>query len=548
MAMGDVRGAVGAPRITQMAPAVSFHRHIGGAIENVLPWLTGMQTSKSVDGSAGTFVLRLLYENALGERRDWQDLLADDDWVMLGVQDGDLQWLLMVGMIDSVTWEREVGEQGDVAEVFIVTGRDLTKPFIETPLLMMPHVSYDPALAYGTFYSAVQALSLLGADFGPGETVRALYEFMMRAGDYRTDDPWWRVPDSLPLEGQTGRRRGRQLTDLISLDRLDTSVEGSFAAFGSLLSEPGKGSQIWDVLQGHCHTVLNEFFIDLAPTGEQYLARRDGAASIIAARPGEGFSALPSLVLRERPFPVSAEVSATRARGEAWARLARTTASERETSRISLSRGAERWNYFLVESGGGSSFSSMVLAQAALAAENGDVATASLFAGVPAIDRDSVQRHGLKQMELKSRYLNVDRAGSIDIFTGWTRVIRDWHCLDHLYLAGEVEFVSCMPGIRVGERLDLEMRGKTWQCYVERVEHSFSIDQNGACVHSTEVGLTRGHPEPLRAVDRYVRRFSAGGSSVVGATPAQPAEVIGAIREATAPIVTPLPAGIPDDG
>ena len=545
MAMGDIRGSTGVPRITQMSPVVSFHRHDGGAIwsEGVLPWLIGMQTAKSVDGSPGTFVLRLVYESAQGDRRDWQGLLADDDWVMLGVQDGDLQWLLMVGMIDSVTWEREASDTGAVTEVFVVTGRDLTKPFVETDLLMMPHVSYDPALAYGTFYSAVQALSLLGPDFGPGETVKALYEFMMRAGVYRTEDPWWRVPDSLPLWGQGGRRRGRQLTDMISLDRLDTSVEGSFAAFGSLLAEPGKGSQIWDVLEGHSHPVLNELFIDMAPTGN----RREDAASAIVARAGEGFSALPSLVLRERPFPVSTEVSAARAREETWARIPRTMASELETSRISLSRGVERSNYFLVESGGGSSFSAMVLAQAALAAENGDVATASLFAGVPAIDRDSVQRHGLRRMEIKSRYLNVDRAGDIDMFTGWTRVIRDWHCLDHLYLAGEVEFVSCLPGVRVGERLDLTMRGTTYQFYAERVEHSFAIDQNGACVHSTEVGVTRGHPDPLRAVDRYVQRFGRGGSSVVGRAPSRPAEVTGVIREAVTPIATPLPDGIPGD-
>ena len=32
MAMGDIRGSVGVPRITQMSPAVSFHRHDGGAI------------------------------------------------------------------------------------------------------------------------------------------------------------------------------------------------------------------------------------------------------------------------------------------------------------------------------------------------------------------------------------------------------------------------------------------------------------------------------------------------------------------------------------
>ncbi|RTL20080.1 MAG: hypothetical protein EKK55_18355 [Rhodocyclaceae bacterium] len=535
MAMGDLRRRE-RPDFTRMRPLVVFHSHRYGPIPTEA-WLTQVVTSKTIDGRPGQWSVVLRRDIATGERRDWPELVIDDDWVEIGVSLGSRQWIAMVGLVDSVSWSIQSTDRGGADIAYTIAGRDMTKPLVETQLLMMPHVSYDPALAFGIFYNAINALSQLAPDAGPGEVVRNLYDFVMRGGEYRNEARWWAVPDSLPVRVTGAPTRRRQFSDIVATDKIDLDTEGQFAAYGSLLSAPGGGGQLWDLLVSHSNAVLNELYIDLAPLGDA------DPVSALTSDPGRDFEVAPAIILRERPFPISTGLAQATSRRQRWSTLPRTTIGANDLAEMTLARGQERFNYFLVDAGSGMNQTSAVLAMAALAAQNGDVGTAALLEGVPAIDRAAVEVHGLRRLETTSNFINASPDG-VDVYVGWTKLLRDWHCLAHEFWAGTVKTGKVLPGVRVGERLDLDLGDRVLQFYVESVTHALSVGQQGGVTSSTTIEVTRGHADPQRAVDAYLSRFTGVGQSTLGRVPASE-QVLRTIREAVAPITAPLPGFIP---
>lgn len=532
MAMGDLRTPAvrmgsrpsGAFRgSTSVLPLVQVHRHGSGDAPNLGAVVESLTTSKSIDGSPGTFQFTFKAGNIVGPGFIE---IRNNDWVRLGVEAEGRQWLAMIGLVDNINRSIESAD-GAQDDTWTVSGRDITKVLTDTDMLMAMHAGYDVALAYATFYGAVNALSVIGTG-SPGQVVRSLYEYMMQAGSQRVVDnpPIWKVPDSLPLPFETARGRietyRRQASDIIQ-DRISNDVEGKFSAYGSLLARPNSGGQVWSILQDHANPVLNELWIDLAPPlslSGSALAFADSGLDVPGTSAGTGeteFKLAPAIFLRERPFPT------VKGGDGAWKSLPTTIVDMSDVVSASLSRGNERYTYFLVESGGGLSFSAMVMAQAALAAAGGE-----LFEGVPAIDRDAIPLHGVQRLEQTSTYIN-ETDGALDIYVGWTLKLRDWYALNPLFSSGTLELGFVAPGIRVGERLivsgllldnEREFGGGTGgeiatgegaggvEFYVQEVEHKIQVG-GGVTQHNTTLTLTRGIREPLSALAGYVKRYEA---------------------------------------
>lgn len=554
MAMGDLSIAANRPGTVPTGAfrgshttriVADLHQHGETEKINLGPYIRSLTTSKTIDGLAGTWSITMKQNQFIKGFDSW-DQIRDNDWIRLGVQQGSKSWLIMVGLVDRV--QKKTSTAGGArTDSWVISGRDMTKPLIETDLLMMPFSGYDTVLAYGSFYGAVNALQNFAGDVGPGDIVASLYNYMMRAEDEsRTEGiKWWSVPQTFPATtlGSARPAADRQFSDIFDTSRLDRTLTGSFAAYGSLLAKPNEGGRVWEILRAHSNDVLNECFVDLLPPAE---SAGSPMAFVIGPEQTE-WVLRPGLVVRERPFPSLPGSAPHRCDDNPWEKLPTTVMDISDFTSFNTARsGSERFNYFLVESSGGSSFTAMILAQAAQVSRDG---LGALFDGVPAIDRESVQNHGLQRLEQTSSYLNT-QGGGLDIFAGWTRLIRDWYMLNHEYRSGVVESAFILPGIRVGERLivqNVDREGLPVEFYVEGIEHEVTVLDGGAVEHSSSVTITRGHQDPAGAIAQYVSKFTTG-SVINSQTAAEVRQTLDTISDVVGGIDLPdLPPVVGED-
>lgn len=519
MAMGDLTraraeggtrpgiGAVSALRAQRRGIVVAqLHRHVDSEPVNLTPYLRAVKAGKRIDGSAGVASVVLKAHVPGHPRRDWLEQVEDGDWIRVGFFDGVFEWFVFQGIVDTVRRSTRP-PAGAPVHLFTVTARDLTKPLEDTEILDTPHAAYDPKTAWAMFNGAVDALSKLPGRAGAGTVVRSLYHFLMRAGDYRVDGVrWWAVPPSVPAYFTAGAAVGselRQFSDLVSEEHLADDLPGEFASYGSLLAAPNSGGRVSDLLRAHCNPVLNELLVDMRPSPAQ------AHSPYAYATAGAGYDLRASLILRERPFPsLSGSAPHRGDNNNPWKDLPTTRLHVADCETVDLGRGgAERYNFFLCEAGTGGRMRDTVIAQAALGGNQ--------FDGVPAIDALSVEIHGLRRLEQTSIFIPTS-GGDLDIFVGWTKLLRDWYALNHRYLSGSVKVAFALPGVRVGERLVLEGHNpQPLEFYVESVDLDFQVTDNGVCNTSTTLGLTRGLADHLGELAGVEARYRSGSRSIL---------------------------------
>lgn len=500
MAMGTLPGQMGGARGTWrgsrgMRPVVHLYRHrdaAGDGAVDLTPYLTSVRTEKTLDAPAGTWALAL---KARAHATDavtvsWLDEVDDDDWITIEFEDGQRRWLVMIGLVDSVRRDISAGTGGADVVTYRIRGRDIAKPLVDSELVWLPWAQFDASLDYGFLYGFGNALAMLPDLAGPGSVVSGLFRFLTGSGIYRRDGRrMWTVPATLRLfdaggdeiSGDEGRST-LQFGDVVSLARVDTELPGQLASPEVVLQAAGNGTHPWDLLRQFSNDVLNELFVDLVDVGSLDADTRGTIAG--------DFDAIPALTLRQRPFPASGE-AAPAAR---WRALPETTLDLADLESVDVGRsGAERFNFFLVTSGGNGSFDPYALALAGAGAAPVDPSdrARSLWHGLPAVDLASAERHGWRRMERQSVFLNVAEGG-LELHYGWTLLLRDWYALSHAHLQGSLAAAFLLPGIRIGERLRLRDRTGEEHYYVEGVAHDWRVGRQGEIRGRTSLTVTRG--------------------------------------------------------
>ena len=126
----------------------------------------------------------------------------------------------------------------------------------------------------------------------------------------------------------------------------------------------------------------------------------------------------------------------------------------------------------------------------------------------PLWDVGDIQRHGLRKMEVQSRYV----ADENDLFTmseKQRKLIRDWHCLGAYFYSGEIELGHPRPEARIGTRLKVRNTNENDQewYYIESVRNTWTL-RAGA---ETKLGVTRGYVGPettiLAQLQEAARRY-----------------------------------------
>lgn len=482
---GNVNGRMRGTGAWKLRATVHTH---GGRAHALDAHVVNGSAGKTMAGPFGTFSITAKARALIGgveQTRVWDDLVEPGDWIEIAAANGRDERPLQIGRIDSVSRGRAAGPDGVQVTTYTFNGGDLGRLLALTSLTDMRAISLSRIAAQVNALGAANALAAV-SKLTPDAVVRFLFDYSLAGGAYRHPTArCWAVPPTLALPGSAGP--GRQLHDLVSFDYVTGAMEGLLAASVAFASSlPGAG-RCWDTMAQYANLALNELFLDLRPPLSQ---QHDTS----------GANLRPSLVFREKPFPHLPESAPWRTAsfGAAWSALPITVIHAFDPENETLARNdAERTNYWSFISGGTEASYRDVVTEATFRSGR-----AALDGGAPRLHLSSIEQHQLRRMEQQSLYVDPAAIAGLTagaepngwmLYTGWTGLIRDWYAPNHRFLAGTIPLAFALPGIRVGERLQVVYpNGEAVELYVEGVDHSFRRSANGTPAGRTRLTVTRG--------------------------------------------------------
>jgi hypothetical protein len=122
----------------------------------------------------------------------------------------------------------------------------------------------------------------------------------------------------------------------------------------------------------------------------------------------------------------------------------------------------------------------------------------------PQVDLESVRHHGVRRMDARSRYMTdpeyvkqevgEDTEAQTEVYLkmaiAYRNIVRDLHCMNHLFLNGSITLNHSRPDIRIGSRIRIEQPGEgvsEMSAYVEGVQHNWAYGTG------TRTSLTVSH-------------------------------------------------------
>jgi hypothetical protein len=455
------------------------------------PVLTKVLVANRVGSTGGAFQL-----TAKATRRAAQDFMSivhDDDWVDIELFMHDKPFHVMRGRIDSVVLRHTATSSGATTVTIDIYGRAFGSIFELSPIYFDPFT--DGVLA-AQGYAAV----LQGDDRIPtsvSETVgKLLTAFLSAAAELGRAN--WQVPNSM----KSARLNGIGDSPLSFIDHLRFSPDGTASRawirddpprqhVNSLtFSGPGPDRVFWELLQTWADLALCDFYCDLLHPEDRYFKNME------SVRAGDSRMAL---ILRDKPFPTYSRRSEPGVleaidSGPWFEQLTEYEVPERQVRGKRVARsGAARRNAFYV---------TPLLTQSLGAALRGFQQ--------PLWNPQSMQAHGVRRHVVQTMYVPTTLDGSNSDFLGvsarYRERIRDWLCLNHLFLTGTVDLIL-RPDIRVGQKLHIHGPSPAqdeWY-YVDGVTHSWSETQT-----ATSVTVSRGWvgPELAAGGETFISRLN----------------------------------------
>lgn len=408
--------------------------------------------------------------NPLFEGKTWSEVLNDGDWWVIDALKNGIEYRIGFGRIDSIGVEMIPGAAGEGQVIEIISGRTFGFGLEDTPIYFNP---FDASV------SAVQLAVLDSLGKFAGSTDEILVPFLetvMGKNSVRPDVLLGHnrvpvgigTPDQVSWIGlcnttkhvQTGLRGAVTNPSLVNID------------------DPFSSQTLWATLDAWRNPTLNELFVDT-----------DLDTTVSKA----------SLVLREKPF-----VNATQGITSPWFQLTKTTIDASTIQTLSLQKGLNRINHFLV--------------MGSLTAE---VSTDQYAAYKAKVDDSSLGKHGLRRLHETSNYFEnielqgvIGAAASVDGAESWTNIVASWNVLNHLYFSGLVTSGEMVPKVRKGTRLfvengppvgysgfptDLGVELAQLSFYVEGFMHTWTEGEHPTA--QTQIMVSRGFVEGSRALE-----------------------------------------------
>lgn len=467
---------------THTRALVSFHTHdsndIGGLLASLDGAVIGPPGTASGDiahvvavstqkmfGRSGTFTVQVKKPQTVFQRRSWLRFLRDPEALWCRIRficDGQLIDT-MLGIVDSVKETVTRTATGERAEIYEISGRDFGKVF-ETTEIFANLFDLEGTKSFTEVASAAME-QLVGT---PSHFIRMLIEIWL--GNNDLTESQWVMPNSLA--------RGLTFFQVLRLRLQEMNIETHGELFDpNFISVDGmNGKKLWDTMSTYHNSILNEMWWDLAP-------RRDSRTYA---------EMVPTLYLRERPFPIRSRDGRTLRRR--WDSIRTRVLELGDVTGRSIVKGgaANRYNYWQLNGAGvfGSDYGiQAVLQQGVAGVEPGRPGNHPIW------NLQSIHEHGLRRWVGQTNYLPIarddERAGWIELCARWLKKVHDWYAPAPFQLSGTLTTSRVMPEIRIGERIKEERREGKVIYYCEGVAHEWSYPGAGR----TSLTVTRGEYE-----------------------------------------------------
>lgn len=412
--------------------------------------------------------------------------VAANDWVDIAFIRQGQEWHVMRGIVDSNSTHQRIAN-GATSYEFVLTGRSFLKPILISPIW------FDMYTGDSTEFAALRVLldsSHQEALATPEQFVKLLifsyYEELVRSGRAK-----WRTPDGMPGEVDAD--------DWLTADAMYDS--SGFTNFPPrlALTLPNlarlENTTLWQVARQWADLPMCELFADLAPAalpperaalvdvgvGADFEFESSSYASAVRRpryfqqmEPVPIGSAQTRVIFRDCPFPSPTRDGSIEQ--AAWFNTVALFETNREgVTEMHLSKSdTERMNAFYVAP--------------QMVQELGAIGTA--LAGA-LWDPEDVSTAGLRRMDVFSRYVGDPRGpDGLLLPRAYRKVIRDFFCLNHLFLSGEIRLAPGRPDVRIGSRF--RVRGPTPDedvtTYVQAVRHEWTLPGG----LRTTLGVSRG--------------------------------------------------------
>ncbi len=465
------------------------------------PAVIAVRTLNSLGTAGGNFEVTL--KPGLIEPRDLRDVIIEDDWCDIIFFQHGRPFHTYRGQVDTVLRNRRVSA-GATEVTFTISGRGFGKPFEVTPIWFDRFSEGD--------YVGFAASRLWNEEHDffngpPDETVKSiLYGFLRQL---RTTERG--VIEIPQMPGEPSTVFGDITVgegDIVASQFVAEAYSNTPARRSGIYPpafNPGD-SYLWQLAQAWADPTLCELYCDLGPVGD---ATENGAGERTDANiyftpetPIPLGSARMYVYFRDRPFPTVSRLDADgndpgnlNGLDGPWFRsIPRYDIPFNAVFDDSTARsGIERRNAFFVTP----RLFQEVIGSAALALAR------------PLIDLEDIQTHGMRRLEVTTRYSAPTDGRVGDLIPRYRAIVRDFFAINDLLLSGTIVIRPGRPDIRIGGRLRVFEPVRTSQerasradpeayttYYVESVTHEWSRPQGLVTICQVSRGW-RGSDESL---------------------------------------------------
>lgn len=460
------------------------------------PSLINVQTHKELCGSAGTFAFEIKSRSDI----DFRALISDDDWVDIVYSRHGKNFHVMRGLVDDVRQNQTI-VNGATSTTYRIAGRDFQKIFEVTPIW------FDRISDGDVEGAAATRIWARNNGFFAGDVKTTVENFLFGfleelEGKGRAN---WALPVSIPPPGVSINRLiesqgGVTLTgpgerfrnNVFYFDEQFTNQPSRSSSINPVQFEP-RGAYVWPLAVEWSDPELVELYTDLLFTKSGASVRYSLEDEAV-----ETHQTFMSVILRDRPF-LTLETSPS-----PWFALPLFIVPRQSIIQSEVGRGGvERRNAFFV---------APKLLQ--------ELSAGYLDLQVPLVSRDDILRHGFRRYDIRTNYTALATQSPILTTSREYRDrVRDFHCLNHLFLNGIIALGHGRPDIRIGGRFRIpgesEDRDETY--YVETVDHSWTLEQGVRSVFGVTRGWIGSDVSLINALGEVSGRYAPLRSVVPGA-------------------------------
>jgi hypothetical protein len=465
-------------------------RRIDGSNEGK-PSLVGARTNKVLGGPAGTFELRVKAETT--ETFDLSEAIVEDDWVDIVFTKHGRRFHVMRGLVDTVRVAQVVSKRGVTTTTYLIAGRDFQKIFEITPIW------FDTLLADAPNAAASRIFAENSGFFnGPVNTTvnNLLAGFLEEVAGSTLSV--WSLPASLPntVEREFRVSRPDDPRTVLFVDQFFTNDPPRGSPIYAARFTPGNNTFLWPLALQYSDPSLVEVYCDLAVSPEIDVANpyfQDDVEVDID-------ETTMAVFCRDRPFPTFSRLNLfpNPDQGPWFTQIPEYRIVRQQGDLFQVGRsGADRRNAF---------FAAPLLTQ--------EVGAGYFNLIRPLADPDDIRRHGFRRMDVRSIYFSSEdsvESGLFNMSVAYRELVRDYHCLNPLFLNGTIRLGYGRPDIHVGGKLivddssgNVDLR-ETY--YVEGAMHEWSYNAGLRTTLTATRGWVGSESTLLSALSSTIDRY-----------------------------------------